>query len=227
MTKPPKTVFDFPREQWPSLEIQNSDGGWDTHREWSTWNFSYVANCEARLVKREPRTVSGECAKGWRDLKLWTVAGNLSGELPIRYTITEVIEGADPEPDWKAECERLTKCVNKLVDAHQQDRKLIAQRDTRIGELEEEKSNLLNSFNHNMNARIEKDNRIRELEGSLAASAAAVQKLEAQVSNERAHSCELQQALDANSKERATLAERASYLEETLKAGARAAEVTF
>jgi hypothetical protein len=167
MTKPPKTVFDFPREQWDRVEVRSLSGsdGWLPQASWVNWMHRSLEVAEARLVKREPRTVSGE--RTLNELRwLVVLCPNLAPGCHVRYTITEVIEGADPEPDWKAKCERLTKCINKLVDVHQQDRKLIAQRDTRIGELEEEKSNLLNSHNHNMKVRIEKDNRIRELEGA-------------------------------------------------------------
>lgn len=199
MTNQTKTIFDFPREQHKHLQLEGNSG-WHDYKSWSCWSFDYASQREARLVKREPRTVSNE----------FIVSENVSIGAPwlldtfgrdtrVRYTITEIIPGAEPEPDWKAECERLKKRVNELVDGHQTDRRLIAER----------------------------DDRIRDLEGSLAAASAAVQKLETQVSNEQAHSRELQEVIDISAKRRGDLVERVEYLEETLKAAARAAEVKF
>lgn len=160
MSNPTKAVFDFPREQWDNVELRNADGGWNSRIEWRKWFFDYAAEREARLVKREPRTVSGECSGDWRSITLGGLALNIPSNSAVHHTIAELIPGAEPEPDWKAECERLTK---------------------RIGELEQEKSPLVELYKHRLNVLDERYTRIRELEAAKATDAAAISDRDKQI----------------------------------------------
>ncbi len=152
MKTPTKTVFDFPVSEHERVEVLSEGFGahwWYKRAEWELFSGKVLSELEARLVKREPRTVSGE--RSLNELRwLVVLCPNLDPGCHVRYTLTEVIPGADPEPDWKAECATWKRTCDTLKQAQ-----------------------------HRMWKERDADrNRIRELEGELSAASAAVQKLE-------------------------------------------------
>lgn len=162
-----KRLRDFAEAQWPDVELRepiNHGTEWHVYKFWEHWPVSSARAALARLVKREAKSVT--LAAHLRTIPEFEVHLDTKGalnrvcrewpdDLPVSITVTELIDGAEPETDWRAECERLTKKVNRLAlsleertneandlaRACEAERRTGSDRDKRIAELEIEVNN--------------------------------------------------------------------------------------
>ena len=184
-------LSDFPKEQWDEVELQNDVQQWLPRSVWGYWPHDGVYKAEARLVQREALTTScttGEL-RGNEHTVVTTLAEDpysLTIELPptwegkrARVTIRELVDGAEPEMDWRAECESWKRTCDTLKrdQGRMLDEKAAAL--ARVTELESAKATDAAAIE-------ERDRRIADLESELAGVTSERDTLHTQLHEERA-----------------------------------------
>lgn len=107
-------------EEWEaSLTMSPQD--WRPYETWRKWcNVDHEKRQFRRIQKpREPSSLTVEAVVRVPDFS-WNrphIVVALDGWEPrtvVRVTITELIDGAEPEPDWRARCEQAEKELGEL-----------------------------------------------------------------------------------------------------------------